>query len=97
MVKDRILNALPEIISKVQSCFQASKSSVDNILVMRLILKHFNNYLKITLLALLQLDLWTLAMIICSTMSRMVYYFVWASIARILLYMGDTKTLAKLL
>ena len=42
IIKNRICDALPSVISKVQSGFQSGKSTQDNIVLMCLVLEHFN-------------------------------------------------------
>ena len=44
VVKNRILKAIPDIICNVQSGFQSGKCTSDNLVLMSLILEHFNNY-----------------------------------------------------
>ena len=43
VIKNRILKALPSIISNVQSGFQAGKSTIDNLILMSLTLEYFHN------------------------------------------------------
>ena len=43
IIKNRLLISLPSIISKAQSGFQASRSTSDNLILMYLVLEHFNN------------------------------------------------------
>ena len=44
LIKNRIIRSVPYIISKVQSGFQAGKSTCDNLILMYLALEHFNNH-----------------------------------------------------
>lgn len=43
VIKNRILKAVPKIISKAQSGFQAGRSTSDNLILMYLVLEHYNN------------------------------------------------------
>ena len=43
MIKNRFINAIPTVISRVQSGFQSGKSTSDNLILMCLVLDHFNN------------------------------------------------------
>lgn len=43
VIKNRILKAIPHIISKSQSGFQSGRSTNDNLILMYLVLEHFNN------------------------------------------------------
>ena len=43
VIKNRLLKAIPSIISKVQSGFQPGKSTSDNLILMCLALEHFHN------------------------------------------------------
>ena len=43
VIKNRLIKAIPCIISNVQSGFQAGKSSCDNLILLCLTLEHFNN------------------------------------------------------
>ena len=42
-IKNRFINAIPTVISRVQSGFQSGKSTSDNLILMCLVLDHFNN------------------------------------------------------
>ena len=42
IVKNRFIQAIPHVVSKVQSGFQAGKSSSDNLILMCLVLDHYN-------------------------------------------------------
>ena len=44
IIKNRIMKALPSIISDIQSGFQAGKSTSDNLILMCLTLEYFQNY-----------------------------------------------------
>ena len=44
LIKNIIIRSVPYIISKVQSGFQACKSTCDNLILMYLALEHFNNH-----------------------------------------------------
>ena len=43
VIKNRLLRSIPTLISKSQSGFQAGKSTNDNLILMYLVLEHFNN------------------------------------------------------
>ena len=43
VIKNRILKAIPFLISKTQSGFQAGRSTSDNLILMYLVLEHFSN------------------------------------------------------
>ena len=44
VIKNRILKAVPHIISNVQSGFQAGRSTSDNLILMYLVMEHFQNH-----------------------------------------------------
>ena len=44
IVKNRFIQAIPLVVSKVQSGFQSGKSSSDNLILMCLVLDHYNNH-----------------------------------------------------
>ena len=43
LIKKRLLNVIPQIISNCQSGFQAGRSTTDNLVLMYLVLEHFSN------------------------------------------------------
>ena len=46
LVKNRFVKALPHVISNVQSGFQAGKSTTDNLILMSLVIDHFDKHVE---------------------------------------------------
>ena len=56
MIKNRFINAIPTVISRVQLGFQSGKSASDNLFLMCLVLTIFNNYSDVEEGLLVQVD-----------------------------------------
>ena len=56
MIKNRYRNAIPTVISRVQSGFQSGKSASDNLFLMCLVLTNFNNNSDVEDCLLVQVD-----------------------------------------
>ena len=56
MIKNRFINTIPTVISRVQSGFQSGKSTSDNLILMCLVLDHFNNNSDVEEVLLVQVD-----------------------------------------
>ena len=46
LIKNRFVKALPHVISNVQSGFQAGKSTTDNLILMSLVIDHFDKHIE---------------------------------------------------